>query len=71
MLVTPGHPGRPTCPAGVDPPVPLGVVGTFEGARYKARGRYRPTAECLMQRTDRPFCAVCQQVIADVLAAAS
>jgi hypothetical protein len=66
-LCTPGHPAKPTCPAAIEPPAPLGVVGTFEGARYKASGRYRPTAECLMQRTDRAFCPVCEAAIAKVL----
>jgi hypothetical protein len=66
-LCTPGHPARPTCAAAVQPPAPLGVVGTFEGARYKDSGRYRPTAECLMQRTDRLFCPVCEAAIAKVL----
>jgi hypothetical protein len=69
-LCTPGHPGKPTCAAATRPPAPLGVVGTFEGARYTETGRYRPTAECLMQRTDRPFCPVCQAAIAMALAAA-
>lgn len=59
---TPGHPAVPTCPAGA--PAPLGVVGTFEGARYRKTGRYRPTAECLMQRTDKGFCEVCKAHIA-------
>lgn len=61
-LRTPGHPAIPTCPAGA--PAPPGVVGTFEGARYHPTGRYRPTAECLMQRTDRGFCPVCKAHIA-------
>lgn len=68
-LVTPGAALDPTCPAGVSPPVPTGVVGTFEGARYRKTGRYRPTAECLMQRTDRGFCPVCQAEIRKRLAA--
>ncbi|MFL6862621.1 MAG: M64 family metallopeptidase [Allosphingosinicella sp.] len=69
-LVTPGIALDPTCPAGVVPPAPTGVVGTFEGARYRIAGRYRPTAECLMQRTDRGFCPVCQAEIRKRLAAA-
>ena len=69
-LVTPGIAVNPTCPAGVVPPMPAGVVGTFEGARYKKTGRYRPTAECLMLRTDRSFCPVCQAQIRKALAAA-
>lgn len=67
-LCTPGHPAKPTCASTVQPAAPLGVVGTFEGARYRDTGRYRPTAECLMQRTDRPFCPVCEAAIARVLA---
>ncbi|TMJ20112.1 MAG: hypothetical protein E6G92_10260 [Alphaproteobacteria bacterium] len=69
-LVTPGIAVNPTCPAGVIPPAPAGVVGTFEGARYRKTGRYRPTAECLMQRTDRRFCPVCQAQIRKRLAEA-
>ncbi|MBV8686394.1 MAG: hypothetical protein JOZ90_06605 [Alphaproteobacteria bacterium] len=69
-LRTPGVPSDPTCDASVSPPSPLGVVGTFEGARYRSTGRYRPTAECLMQRTDRGFCPVCQAQIRKVLAKA-
>ncbi|HEY0412425.1 MAG TPA: M64 family metallopeptidase [Allosphingosinicella sp.] len=69
-LCTPGIASNPTCAAGIVPPVPLGVVGTFEGARYRPTGRYRPTAECLMQRTDRPFCPVCQAQVRKALASA-
>jgi hypothetical protein len=66
-LCTPGHPADPTCAGTVNPPAPLNVVGTFEGARYRATGRYRPTAGCLMRSTDQPFCPVCQAVIAEAL----
>lgn len=66
-LCTPGHPQVPTCDASIKPPQPLAVVGTFEGARYHQTGRYRPTAECLMQRTDRPFCPVCREHIRKVI----
>lgn len=69
-LVTPGIATDPTCAHGAAPAVPAGSVGTFEGARYKSTGRYRPTAECLMQRTDRSFCPVCQAQIRKALAAA-
>jgi hypothetical protein len=69
-LVTPGIAVNPTCPAGSAPSTPAGAVGTFEGARYKKTGRYRPTAECLMQRTDKSFCPVCQAQIRKALAAA-
>ena len=66
-LRTPGHPAVPTCAAATQPQGPAHVVGTFEGARYQATGRYRPTLECLMQRTDRPFCPVCADHIARAL----
>jgi hypothetical protein len=69
-LVTPGIALDPTCPAGVTPPAPTGVVGTFEGARYRKTGRYRPTAQCLMRSTDKSFCPVCQAQIRKALAAA-
>lgn len=69
-LRSPGFPARPTCAASVHPQGPAHVVGTFEGARYKATGRYRPSLECLMQRTDRPFCPVCADHVAKTLAAA-
>jgi hypothetical protein len=69
-LVTPGVALDPTCAAGAAPTTPAGTVGTFEGARYKKTGRYRPTAECLMRRTDRSFCPVCQVQIRKRLAAA-
>ena len=69
-LRTPGLAHNPTCDADGNPAVPPGTVGTFEGARYKRTGRYRPTAECLMRRTDRTFCPVCQAAIRRVLGAA-
>lgn len=69
-LVTPGIALDPTSPAGATLATPSGAVGTFEGARYKKTGRYRPTAECLMRRTDRSFCPVCQAQIRKRLAAA-
>lgn len=39
------------------------VVGTFEGARYKREGRYRPSANCCMRVTYDPFCRVCEDHI--------
>ncbi len=52
-----------------DTPVPTpmtyaGRVGAFEGARYEARGLYRPEAECIMgSRKITTFCRVCQRAI--------
>lgn len=40
------------------------VVGAFEGAGYRARGLYRPQADCLMFTRDRVgFCRVCRRAI--------
>lgn len=45
-----------------------GRVGAFEGARYLARGLYRPEVDCRMfSKTAPRFCAVCQQAMVDVL----
>jgi hypothetical protein len=41
---------------------PAGVVGTFQGARYRSNF-YRPTLTCLMKDTLQPFCPVCQEHI--------
>jgi uncharacterized repeat protein (TIGR01451 family) len=38
-----------------------GVVGLFEGARYRPNGFYRPQRSCLMNTLGVPFCAVCVQ----------
>lgn len=38
-------------------------VGTFEGARYRVLGRYRPSPDCLMRTTGKPFCRVCSDHI--------
>ena len=65
---TPGLSHDPTVNAAGQPAVPAGTVGTFEGARYRKQGRYRPSANCLMRSTDQSFCPVCQQVIRKVLA---
>jgi hypothetical protein len=44
-----------------------GTVGAFEGAKYEARGYYRPEANCIMfTRTDY-FCAVCRRAIERVI----
>lgn len=45
-----------------------GKVGAFEGARYEAKGYYRPEADCIMfTRTREGFCRVCQRGIARVI----
>lgn len=36
-------------------------TGLFEGARYKARGMFRPVDQCLMRALNAPFCPVCSQ----------
>jgi uncharacterized repeat protein (TIGR01451 family) len=38
-----------------------GVVGLFQGARYRPTGIYRPERSCLMNTLGVPFCAVCRQ----------
>jgi hypothetical protein len=45
-----------------------GEVGAFEGAGYRARGLYRPTADCLMfTRNVDDFCPVCARTIERVI----
>ncbi|HET6232749.1 MAG TPA: M64 family metallopeptidase [Longimicrobiaceae bacterium] len=44
-----------------------GVVGLFEGALFHSSGRYRPTATCKMRDLRAPFCAVCEDLIAEHL----
>lgn len=34
-------------------------IGTFQGARYRL-DHFRPTKNCLMRATSKPFCAVCR-----------
>ena len=64
---TPGIVHDPTSDFQGRPAVPPGTIGTFEGARYKLRDRYRPTATCLMRTTNQPFCPICQAVIEEEL----
>jgi hypothetical protein len=52
----------PTPTGGLDGGGPAGVVGTFQGARYRPNF-YRPTLTCLMKDTRQPFCLVCQKHI--------
>jgi hypothetical protein len=43
-------------------------VGAFEGARYQAKGLYRPQADCLMfTRDEVGFCAVCRRALERVI----
>ena len=44
-------------------PVPVGTIGLFEGADYYHCGVYRAEFDCRMRNLNRPFCAVCQQVV--------
>jgi len=67
-----GSPTRrnPTCTA-VDPGpsgFPDPTVGTFEGAKYSHCGAFRPSWNCMMRTTSAPFCAVCVDRIAQVMA---
>jgi hypothetical protein len=49
----------------------MGKLGVFEGARYWARGMYRPEVNCLMfSITARRFCSVCRQTLEDTILAA-
>jgi len=62
---------NPNC-AECDPqpsPVPAGTVGAFEGAHQYHCGAYRPEFDCRMRHVNAPYCAVCQQVIRNHLAA--
>lgn len=44
-----------------------GLVGAYEGARYEAKGYYRPEANCIMfTRTDF-FCEVCTRALHEVI----
>ncbi len=42
-------------------------VGAFEGAKYEARGYYRPEVNCLMFTRADEFCAVCRRAIGAVI----
>lgn len=48
--------------------VPAGTVGAFEGAHYYHCGAFRPEYNCRMRELGQPFCAVCANVIQQVLA---
>ncbi len=43
-------------------------VGAFEGGGYRAKGLYRPEADCMMFTRDKVgFCAVCRKAIEEVI----
>jgi hypothetical protein len=43
-------------------------VGAFEGARYEAKGLYRPAADCIMfTRDEVGFCPVCRRALERVI----
>lgn len=44
-----------------------GRVGAFEGAKYEARGYYRPAANCIMFTRAEDFCAVCRRALERVI----
>jgi hypothetical protein len=44
-----------------------GIVGSFEGAMYEARGYYRPQEDCIMFTRSMRFCAVCRRAIERVI----
>ena len=45
-----------------------GKVGLFEGADYRAKGLYRPSADCIMfTRNPEGFCRVCSRAIERVI----
>jgi hypothetical protein len=45
-----------------------GVLGLFEGARYRSTGMYRPReSQCLMKSLGLPFCSICAQAYVKTL----
>jgi hypothetical protein len=45
-----------------------GKVGAYEGARYEAKGLYRPRADCIMfTRDEVGFCPVCRRALERVI----
>lgn len=44
-----------------------GQIGAFEGAKYEARGYYRPAANCIMFTRAEDFCAVCRRALDRVI----
>jgi hypothetical protein len=67
--ISQGIPLNPTQPNPPGHALPDNSVGTFEGALYKARDLYRPSADCRMRHTHVPFCKVCAAHISERLGA--
>ncbi len=44
-----------------------GAIGAFEGARYEARGYYRPAVDCIMFTRTTEFCEVCRRALDAVI----
>lgn len=44
-----------------------GMVGLFEGARYRETGWWRSAITCRMRETADPFCPQCQQIIRGII----
>jgi IgA Peptidase M64 len=44
-----------------------GAVGAFEGARYEAKGYYRPQVNCMMFSRFGEFCPVCRRALERVI----
>ena len=44
-----------------------GIVGAYEGARYEAKGYYRPEANCIMFTRTNFFCEVCKRALGQVI----
>jgi hypothetical protein len=49
----------------------LGTLGVFEGARYRARGMYRPEVDCRMfSKTAGRFCSICMRTLEEAILSA-
>ncbi len=44
-----------------------GIVGAYEGAKYEAKGYFRPEANCIMFTRTDVFCAVCRRALSNVI----
>ena len=44
-----------------------GLVGAYEGAKYEAKGYYRPEANCIMFTRTNFFCEVCKRALHQVI----
>lgn len=66
LVTAPNHTAV-TCPAGTKWTGTVSTIGTFEGAGYKVRDRYRPTVQCRMRELAADFCEVCADHIKSVI----